>query len=156
VSGAAAAADALKEAARAAYLACFEAGSRLAKAQVEQRKATDVVEVMRAMVEMIVAAADLHDAAEHAEKSLRAALTQTMDETGCTSIQSEFHGVHLARKPAYVSISDEAAVPAEYVEMRRYVDKRKIAAAIKDGADFPWASLLVPNEQTLVLRARKE
>ena len=156
MSHAAAAARTLKDAAKAEFTATFEAGSRFARAHAELRKQNDVVEVMRDMVPLIVAIEELHAAADAACKALRRVLAQTMNETGATSVQSEHHGAHLAKRPAFVDIPDEAAVPDEYVETRRAIDKRKIAAALKDGARFNWASLVQPTEQILVLRARKQ
>lgn len=156
MSGASAASATLQEAARKAYQNTLSAGGRLAKAQAEQRKATDVVEVMRATVEVIVATADLHDAAEHAEKSLRAALSSVMDEIGCSSVQASHHGAHLARRPAFLSVSDEALIPREYfVQPPPSLDKRAALAAIKNGVEVPGCSKAIPNEPVLVIRARE-
>ena len=156
MSMAADAVAALHETARANYKAVFEAGSQFANRHIAVAKAEDVVVTMAASIDMLVAAEALHDASEAAVKALRTTLAAQMAETGAAAIQGTHHTAGLAKRPAFVSIDNEAELPAEYLITKTAPDKKAIASAIKDGVAVPGASLLTPNEQVLVLRARKE
>jgi hypothetical protein len=151
-----AAVEALHEAARKSYRGGFEAGTRFAQAHSAVAKATDVVEVMSRTIDLLAAAEAMHDQFDGAVKDIRATLAAQMSETGATTIQGKYHSAHLARRPAFVSIDNEELLPAEFIVQKPGIDKRAIAAAIKDGAQVPGASLLTPNEPVLVLKARKE
>ena len=65
MSGAEEASLKLREAAKAAYAATVASGGAFARAHGQLQKDSDLVEVMRDVVPMIVAVADLHDAAEN-------------------------------------------------------------------------------------------
>lgn len=156
MSGASQAGAALQGAAENAYREVYRAGSHLARAKGDVSTASDVVEVMSRLIDLVIAAEALHDAAENACKDLRAALSGQMFETGAASIHGTYHTAYLSKRPAFVSIDDEAAIPAEFVVQKPSIDKRAIGAAIKDGKPVAGASLLTPNEPVLVLRARKE
>lgn len=156
MSGASEAVAALRDTAETVYEQCHRAGGTFARAIVELRKTGDIVETMQATIDMLVAAEALHDASDATVKALRNTLSQQMSETGCTTVQAQHHSAHLARRPAFVSIDNEGLLPPEFVVQKPSIDKKAIAAAIKDGVEVAGASLLTPNEPVLVLRARKE
>jgi hypothetical protein len=156
MSGASQAVDALQAAAQAAYRSTFEAGSHFARAHSNVRVATDLVDTMARTIDLIAAIEALHDAADAGVGDLRAALATVMSETGATKVEGTHHVAYLARKAAFVSINQETAIPPEFVVQRTSIDKAAIKTALKDGAEVPGASLIQPNDQTLVLRSRKE
>jgi hypothetical protein len=156
MSGAADATAALQSAARECYTSAFEAGSQFARAHSAVAKAADVVDTLARTIDMLVAAERLHDEADAAVKALRATLSATMNDTGATTVQGTHHAAHLARRPAFVSIDQEDLIPAEFVVQKPSIDKRAIASAIKDGVVVAGASLLTPNQMSLVLTAKKE
>jgi hypothetical protein len=156
MSGAADATVVLQTAAAECYRSAFEAGSQFAARHTAVRQATDIVEVLSRVIDMLVAAERLHDEADAAVKTLRATLATTMSDTGATTVQGTHHAAHLSRRPAFVSIESEDLIPAEFSTTKVVVDKRAIASAIKDGIAVPGASLLTPNEPVLVLKAKKE
>jgi hypothetical protein len=148
---------ALRERVAANALCVGAAGRNFTHAAKVVSQASDVVDVMRAAVEVMVAAETLREEADAAVKVARAALTEAMESSGCTSIQAEHHRAHLARRPPFLSISDEASIPRSfYVQPPEQLDKRAIISAIKDGTEVPGASLATPNAMSLVLRAKKE
>ena len=156
MSGASDAVAALQAAAQAAYRSTFEAGSAFARRHSDVRVATDLVDVIARTIDLLVAVEALHDTADAAVGDLRLALATVMSETGATKIEGTHHVAYLARKAAFVSINEETAIPPEFVVQRTSIDKSAIKAALKDGAEVPGASLIQPNDQTLVLRSRKE
>jgi hypothetical protein len=147
---------ALHEAVAATAQSVGSAGRGFTKAVQAVSQADDVILTLAAMVDLVVAADDLHDQADAAVKRVRAVLAAQLQETGATTIQGSHFSASLSRRPAFVSINDEAALPAEFIVQRTAPDKKAIASAIKDGIEVPGASLLTPNEPVLVLRARKE
>jgi hypothetical protein len=156
MSGASDAVAALQAAAQAAYRSTFEAGSHFARAHSNVRVATDLVDTMGRTIDLIAAIEALHDAADAGVRDLRAALAAQMTETGAASIHGTHHTAYLSKRPAFVSIDDEQAIPPEFIVQTPNIDKRALKAAMKDGAQIPGASLLTPNEPVLVLRSRKE
>ena len=156
MSGASEAVEALKGVAQEAYQATFVAGTQLARAHSALRQKADLVEVLQAAIDTVMAAEALQQAADQAVKALRATLAAQMDATGCTKVETTHHSGYLSKRPAFVSIDDESALPPEFVVQKPSIDKRAIASAIKDGITVAGASLLTPNEPVLVLRARKE
>jgi hypothetical protein len=157
MSGADDAAAALKAAAQASYKSTFEAGSRFARAHTDVRQATDLVEVLARSIDLLVAAEALHAEADAAVKALRATLSSQMNDTGCTQVQGAYHAAHLAKKPAFLNISNEDAIPREFfVQPPVQLDKRALKSALTDGVQVSGASLAYPNEMSLVLKARSK
>lgn len=148
--------DGLRTATEAAYAACWEAGKQFAQGSTAVRQAGDIVDTLRRTIDLLVWAEALHDAADAAVREIRGVLASTMDATGATTVQGTHHSAHLARKPAFVSFSDESLIPAEFMVTKVTPDKRAIAAALKDGKTVAGCNLAIPNEMSLVLRARKE
>jgi hypothetical protein len=150
-------AAALRERVAAIGASVGAAGRNFTHAAKAVSQASDVVDVMRAAVEVMVAAETLREEADAAVKVARAALTEAMESSGCTSIQAEHHRAHLARRPAFLSISDEASIPRSfYVQPPEQLDKKAVMSALKDGVAVAGASLATPNAMFLVLRAKKE
>lgn len=156
MSGASEAVDALQTAGREVYRLTFEAGNHFARRHSDLQATSDLVDTMARTIDLITAIEALHDATDAGVRSLRAVLSATMSETGAASIHGTHHTAYLSKRPAFVSIDDEQAIPPEFIIQTPSIDKRALKAAMKDGAQIPGASLLTPNEPVLVLRSRKE
>lgn len=149
--------DALHDAAAQVYAPTLTAGKALAAAYSSAKATNDIVAVLAALTDLVTAARDLHDAADHAMKQLREAMTEVMASTGATRIEGARYTAHLQRKPAFISISDEALIPRTYfVQPPPKLDTSALKDALKNGTEVPGATLAIPNEQTLVLRPNKE
>jgi hypothetical protein len=147
----------LKAAAQETYKATYEAGSNFGRAHSALRNVDDLVEVMSRMIDLAVAAEALHNEADLAVKHLRAALAEAMESSGATTVQSAHHSAHLARKPAFLSIGDNAKIPEQfYVQPPPTLDKRALISAMKDGLVFGDVTLSVPNTMSLVIKTKKE
>jgi hypothetical protein len=156
MSGAADAIKALQMCASDAYRATHIAGSHYARANQGVAEADDIVKALAATVSLIVAAEDLHDAAELAVKSLRGMLAAQLLETGAVKVQTDYHSAYLSKKSAFLKISDESLVPREYfVQGPPSLDRAALKAAIQEGAEVPGVSLAVPNDMTLNIRPRE-
>lgn len=156
MSHASEAVEGLLAAAQAAYGPAWQAGAAFAKAATAVSQASDVVDALQAMIDLLVHAEMLHDAADAAVKNIRAKLASTMQDVGATAVQGTNHAAHLSRRPAFLSIDDESLVPPEfYVQPPPQLDKRALKEALKS-KQVPGASLATPNDMVLVLRARKE
>jgi hypothetical protein len=148
--------EALREQARLAYVPVFAAGTKFANAHSKARNRTDIVDALAMTIDLLVAAEALHDAADGAVKDLRAALSATMDATGATRIEATHHTAMLAKKPAFLNVSDEALIPRSfYVQPEPQLDRKALKAALAN-APVPGASLAIPNEMVLRLVAKKE
>jgi hypothetical protein len=148
---------ALKGRVAAAAQSVGVAGRAFTYATQAVSKAADVVDVMRAAVEAVIAADGLHAAADMAVREARDALAEAMEASGCTTITAEHHAAGLSRKPAFLNIADESVIPRDfYTQPPPQLDKRALKSALTDGQEIPGVSLAVPNAMSLVIRARKE
>lgn len=154
MSGSASARDALHRVARAVYSPTYAAGAALAKAQQELLAATDVVAAMGHTLALIVAAEHLTDMATEATKALRSILAGQIAETGADDVMTMHHKAFLMRRPSFVSVDQIDLVPVEYMSPP-IPNKRAIKDALDNGQDVPGCSLVIPNQQSLVIRARK-
>jgi hypothetical protein len=147
----------LKAAAQDTYRATFEAGSSFGRAHGALRNAEDLVDVLARAIDLTVAAEALHNEADLAVKHLRTALAEAMEASGATTVQGAHHSAHLARKPAFLSVADDAIIPPQfYVQPPPALDKRLLISAIKDGLALPGISLSTPNQMSLVIKTKKE
>jgi hypothetical protein len=154
VSGAQESVRALHKAALDSYRPTVEPGRRLVSSVKAATEATDIILVMQSLVDVIIAAEGLQTAAEAAVKAARAALSSEMQNTGATSIQCEHHGAHLARRQAFLSIDDEALISRDYfVQLPPQLDKKALKAALQNGP-VQGASLVTPNDMSLVIRSK--
>jgi len=132
----------------------YGAGISYAKAQSQLIKSSDLIETMRHVLALIVAAEHLADMAAEASKSLRSVLAEQIAETGADDVVTMHHKAYLARKGAWVSVDQADMIPAAFMAPP-IPDKKAIKAALEVGEDVPGCSLVRPNEQTLVIRSRK-
>jgi hypothetical protein len=154
MSGAAEAAKTLHKAALDSYRPTVEPGRRLVSSVRAATEATDIILVMQSLVDVIVALEGMHLAVEAGIKAARAALSSEMQNTGATSIQCEHHGAHLARRQAFLSIDDEALISRDYfVQLPPQLDKKALKAALQNGP-VQGASLVTPNDLSLVIRSK--
>jgi hypothetical protein len=128
------------------------AGRTFTRATQAVAQGTDIMDVMQAAVDAVVAAETLHKAAVAAEKDLRAALQEAIDASGCAAVQTEHHTASLKRKSAFVTYSDRSLIPHDYYVER--LDEKAVLSALKDGLPVPGASLAQPNAMVLAIRSR--
>jgi hypothetical protein len=147
----------LKAAAQETYKATFEAGSSFGRAHGALRNAEDLVDVLARAIDLTVAVEALHNEADLAVKHLRGALAEAMEASGATTVQGAHHSAHLARKPAFLSVGDNAQIPDEfYVQPPKAIDKKAVISALRDGIEIEGVSLATPNAMALVIKAKKE
>ena len=73
-------------------------------------------------------------------------LQENLERMGLDKISTPLFKISLAKNPPAVSITDEKAIPAAYltiVPQTTVVDKKAIAAALKEGKEVPGATLTV-------------
>ena len=154
MSGSAKSTETLHRVARAVYSPTYAAGAALARAQQELLATTDVVAAMGHTLALIIAAEHLADMASEAAKSLRATLAEQIAETGADDVVTMHHKAFLMRRPSFVSVDQIDMVPTEYMS-EPIPNKRAIKDALDKRQDVPGCSLVIPNQQSLVIRARK-
>ena len=147
--------DAVHAALRGAYGPCYRAGAEYAAACKRALAETDLVAAFGAALDVVRAAEHLHDVAELAAKDARTELAKQMAEVGCHQVATATLTGYLQKKPAYVMIDDEAAIPQEFMATPApKPDKHALKAAMDGGKDVPGATLVRPNDQTLAIRAK--
>ncbi len=157
MSGAQDAIAALQSVASDAYRATHIAGSHYARANQGVAEADDIVKALSCTIDLLVAAESLHKAADEAVAMLRRTLGEVMSDTGATQIKGLHHTAQLARKPAFLTIENEAAVPEQFwVQPPKAIDKRALKSALKDGALIEGVNLVTPNEMQLRIVSNKE
>jgi hypothetical protein len=116
---------------------------------------TDLVQMIPAYAELIMAAEAVKAAADAADKALRAMLAQVMEDTGAPAIAGWHHTVTLQTPPAAVIITNEAAIPNTYLTTKTTPDKAAIRSAISRGMEVPGA-VLTNGAPVLSIRKRKQ
>jgi hypothetical protein len=76
--------------------------------------------------------------------SVREYLSHNMQATGISKIECPLFAITLSKPAKQVEITDEAALPDEYVRVKTTVspDKVALAKALKDGIEVPGAILI--------------
>lgn len=157
MSGATEARDKLRKVIDAVYAPIHSAGRAYVKVYQAAALADDLVETMQQSVLLVIASEHLKEMASEAEKSLRSILSETMGDTGATTIETSGVKAYLSRKPAWVSIDQTDLVPQSfYTQPPPTIDRKAIKAAIEAGDDVPGCSLIKPNDTQLNLRSKKE
>jgi hypothetical protein len=110
---AAAAAAGLRDALTASNAQLRDAVTAYRSAWATLTVSTDLVDAMRAVGELTLAAEAITAAAKHVEATARTALANCMSDTGCPAVALADHTVHLGTKAERVDIEDEQAIPAE-------------------------------------------
>lgn len=117
--------------------------------------ATDMVLAFQGAGAFIVACEAAEDVFADAKKRLRAYLVERMSETGATTISTEAHTFGLSRDPAYVIITDEKLISAQFwTTPKPTVDKKALLAAIKQRGRVDGAELSNSGAMHLTVRAR--
>ena len=116
-------------------LAGIAVSAKMARsAQLALQDAEDIMEVMGAAANLAIACEALQDAAKIAETKLRAGLAEIMSDIGCTSFETTGHEVGLRDFPASAIITDENALPPQFmVTPDPRPDRKAITAALKRG-----------------------
>jgi hypothetical protein len=149
--------DAVRETLKKAYSPVHAAGKDYAAAYQQAISKTDLVEAMAHAIDLVLAAEHLHELAGEAVKTARAELAKQMQEVGCYNLHSGSVSAHLARKPTVLSIDAPKDIPAEYlIQPPPVPDRKRIRDAIETGAEVKGASLVIPNEMSLVIRSKSK
>ena len=157
MSGASEAVKALQATASNAYRATHIAGSHYAGANRGVEEADDVVKALSCTIDLLVAAEALQKASDDAVAMLRRTLGEVMSDTGATQIKGLHHTAQLARKPAFLTVENEATIPEQFwVQPPKTVDKRLLKSALKDGLLIEGVNLVTPNEMQLRIVSNKE
>jgi len=116
----------------------------------------DLVAAARATAETLRHLDDAADEIQRAREALATTLRAVMDETGLTSVRVP-GGVWYLRDPApRVIVTDESALPAEYLEQPPpRPNLTAIRAAIRAGTNVPGAVLSNGGEPALCYRAQQ-
>lgn len=157
MSGADEAIEALQRVARRSYAPTLTSGKALASAHRDALAATDVVAMMQTVVRLIDAAEDLARTSGDAAKALREQLGATMNDVGCTQVQTNHRMAYLSRKAAFVNIEQEDMVPSSYlVTPPPALDKKQIKSDLEAGQLVPGCTLIRPNSLQLNIKSKKE
>lgn len=110
-----AAAFSLRQALSAAHPALRDAVAAYKAASAGLKPDADLLDVLRAAGEVVLAAEAIVAAGKQLEAAARAALATCMSDIGCPAVALADHVVHLSTKPDRVDIENQAAVPAEFM-----------------------------------------
>ena len=135
-----------------AYAGTMRAGQDYARANKEALAQDDVMACFQRMAHTILAAEHLQQQAERAVKDLRMCMSAMLMDSGAVKITDGAVTAYLAKRPAFVSIDEEARVPREFFAAPPpKPDLSAIKKALHGGVEVPGASLVVPNEMSLRL-----
>lgn len=156
MSGALAAGSALVERVQAGNAAVKASVDAYGNALRSLRGASDLMDQMQATAALILAAEALEDAASDVAKKARAALAETMMETGGTQFRTETHTVSAATKPARVVVTDTAAIPITLMRQPPPApDLHAIHKLLSEGKQVPGTQLIDNGEPVLRFLAKK-
>ena len=116
-------------------------GRRARDAAADVMLEADILATMQAAVTLIVELEDQAQAAEAAAKRARLALRDALEGTTGT-VRAGIHTASIRAGSASVIVTDESAIPAEYMRQPPPApDKAALARALKGGAQIPGAVL---------------
>ena len=116
-------------------------GRRARDAAADVMLEADILATMQAAVTLIVELEDQAQAAEAAAKRARLALRDALEGTTGT-VRAGIHTASIRAGSASVIVTDESAIPAEYMRQPPpQPDKAALARALKNGASIPGAVL---------------
>lgn len=116
-------------------------GRRARDAAADLMLESDIIASMQAAVTLIVELEDQAQAAEAAAKRARLALRDALEGTTGT-VRAGIHTASIRAGSASVIVTDESAIPAEYMRQPPPApDKAALARALKNGAQIPGAVL---------------
>jgi hypothetical protein len=113
---------------------------------------TDLVDTMRAVGSIALAAEAITNAAKAAEAVARSALAQAMADTGCPTVTLPHHTVHLGSRPASVEIEDTAAIPAHLMRAPA-PDRTAIGRLLRAGVSVQGARLIENHDPVAIFRS---
>ena len=117
--------------------------------------ALDLMDVFDATAMLVLAAEDMKDAAKRLEETARAALAETMRDTGCAAFRTATHVVSLGEAARSAVITDPDIIPPEFLIAPK-PDRAAIAKALRSGQDVPGATLNNGGTQFVQFHARKD
>ena len=117
----------------------------------------DLLDIMKAIGSIALAAEAIVAAAKHAESVARSSLAQTMAETGCPAVMLPHHTVHLGTRPASVEIEYAAAIPVHLMRAPPPApDRTAIGKLLRAGVTVQGARLIGNREPTVVFRSNHQ
>jgi hypothetical protein len=132
------------------------AGRAYAARVAAAARESDLVLAIAGAADVALALQHLQEAVEQALKDARGAIAHVMDEAGVPSFSTDTLNVSLARKPAFVDITDPKLVAPEFwTTPEPAIDRKRIKAALDAGATVTGAVLVRPNDQQLRITVRK-
>lgn len=143
MSGADAAAEALRAATLEGYVALRDRVAATARAVIRLREVDDLLQIMAAVNAFSLAAEALAEAAKAVHAQADDALVTAMDSTGGTQFRSDSHTVALRHNPPSVDITDPKAVPEQFLTTPKpQPDRGLIRDALRNGSVcINWAVL---------------
>jgi Siphovirus Gp157 len=148
-----AAATTLRRALAASHAPLREAVASYRTAYAGLTAGVDLLDVLRAVGGLVLAAEAIVAASKQVETTARDALASCMAETGCPAVALGSHTVHLSTKPARVDIADEQAIPPELLRQPPPApDKVAIGKLLRAGAAVPGARLVGNREPVCVFK----
>jgi hypothetical protein len=130
-------------------------GRRARDAAADVMLEEDILSTMQAAVTLIVELEDEAQAAEAAAKRARLALRDALEGTA-GSVRAGIHTASVRAGFASVIVTDEGAIPAEYMRQPPpQPDKAAIAKALKAGEQIPGA-VLRNGEPSLTIRINNQ
>ena len=124
-------------------------------AQAAYSGLADVLAVMRACPDLILAMEALQDASKSGDVAIRQALAVAMAESGATTVLSAGHATSLRDCARVVRVTDESLIPAEFMRQPAPApDKMAIARELKAGRLIAGAELSNGGAATIQIRSR--
>lgn len=155
MSGAGDISEALADAVDGALRVIALAVSRVTIAQKAYSGRSDVLDVMRACPDLILALETLQDASKSGDVAIRQALAVAMAESGATTVLSTGHATSLRDCARVVRVTDESLIPAEFMRQPAPApDKMAIARELKAGRLIAGAELSNGGAATIQIRSR--
>jgi hypothetical protein len=150
-----AAATALRTAVTAAHGPLRDAVTAYRTASAALAPDADLLDVLRAVGGIVLAAEAIVAAGKQLETAARTALASCMSETGCPAVALASHVVHLGTKPDRVDVEDESAIPRELLRQPPAApDKVAIGKLLRAGAAVPGARLVGNQEPVCVFKGK--
>jgi hypothetical protein len=149
-----AAADALRDVLVSAHASLRHGVSEYRSAWSELTASADLLDVLRSAGNIVLAAEAIVAASKHVEATARAALAQTLMDTGACSIRSATHTFSASPGRQSVTVTSAADVPMHLLHQPPpSPDKVKILRLLKAGEAVPGCELSNGGQPILTVRA---
>jgi hypothetical protein len=149
-----AAASELRDAILPAHRALAQAVQQYRSAYAGLAPDADLLEVMKAVGELVIASEAISAAAKHAESVARSSLAQALMDTGACSVRTSTHIFSASPGRQSVTITDAAAVPDHLLHQPPpSPDRGKILRLLKAGQQIPGCEISTSSQPFLTIKA---